>query len=264
MTVFLMCRPDYYGIEYEINPWMSIQRNADTILATKQWQDLYQTILQCGADVQLLPPVAGCPDMVFTANAGLLEQHQILLSQFKHPERQNETPYYQAWFQKAGYEIVNSHKSSLFFEGAGDALFTGDTLFCGYGFRTDREFYETTPYFKHKNIVYCELTDPHFYHLDTCFCPINDHQAIWYPQAFTLETQKRMQEAIELFAVDKTEADRFACNAVVIDQKIILPTGCEKISAQLKQLGFTVHACDMSEFLKAGGACKCLTLQLTD
>ena len=25
----LMCPPDYYGIEYEINPWMSRSRQAD-------------------------------------------------------------------------------------------------------------------------------------------------------------------------------------------------------------------------------------------
>ena len=36
----LMCPPDFYGIEYEINPWMSRQRQADQMLAIEQWEGL--------------------------------------------------------------------------------------------------------------------------------------------------------------------------------------------------------------------------------
>ncbi len=36
----LMCPPDHYGIEYEINPWMSRQRQADHAVAVRQWNDL--------------------------------------------------------------------------------------------------------------------------------------------------------------------------------------------------------------------------------
>ena len=36
----LMCPPDYYGIHYEINPWMSRQRQVDHDLAASQWQAL--------------------------------------------------------------------------------------------------------------------------------------------------------------------------------------------------------------------------------
>ena len=33
MRELLLCPPDYYGIEYEINPWMSRARGAETELA---------------------------------------------------------------------------------------------------------------------------------------------------------------------------------------------------------------------------------------
>ena len=33
-----MCPPDYYGIEYEINPWMSRSRNSIAELAREQWR----------------------------------------------------------------------------------------------------------------------------------------------------------------------------------------------------------------------------------
>jgi len=35
------------------------------------------------------------------------------------------------------------------------------------------------------------------------------------------------------------------------------------LARELKRRGFTVHPLDLSEFLKAGGAARCLTLQRT-
>lgn len=256
----LMCRPDYYGVKYEINPWMNVKKKVDHSAASNQWETLYKTILKCGADVTLVTPIADWPDMTFTANAGLLYQDKIILSHFKYKERQGEMPYFEAWFTNAGFETIN--KPSIYFEGAGDALLAGNKLFAGFGFRSERSFYEQASYLDHDKIIYCELTNPYFYHLDTCFCPLDAETAIWYPDAFSKDSQERMAKAIELIPVNKEEAEHFACNAVVINKHIVLPINCPEISTALEKRGFTVHACDMSEFLKAGGASKCLTLRL--
>jgi N-dimethylarginine dimethylaminohydrolase len=34
----LMCPPDYYGIEYEINPWMDRRRGNDPASRARQWR----------------------------------------------------------------------------------------------------------------------------------------------------------------------------------------------------------------------------------
>jgi N-dimethylarginine dimethylaminohydrolase len=259
----LMCRPDYYGIKYEINPWMNIHHVVDHQIAGNQWNALYKTIQQCGADVDLITPVDGWPDMIFTANAGLFFQNKMILPHFKYKERQGELPFFKEWFTKTGFALWNEITSETpFFEGAGDALLAGDKLFAGYGFRTDKQFYEQAAYLKDHKIIYCELSDPYFYHIDTCFCPLNDRLAIWYPDAFTTGSQLSMSQAIELLPVNESEARRFACNSVVLGTHVILPSGCPQISSELEKRGFTVHACDMTEYLKAGGACKCLTLRL--
>ena len=49
----LMCRPDHYGIEYEINPWMKKERQADHELAVRQWKDLRGQLESLGAEVAL-------------------------------------------------------------------------------------------------------------------------------------------------------------------------------------------------------------------
>lgn len=260
----LMCKPDYYTINYEINPWMNKTKPSHHPTAVKQWNHLYETIKKCGATIDLIMPAQNCPDMVFTANAGLWFENKIILSHFKYTQRQTEEPYFRAWFTEQGFSLLHANADTqTHFEGAGDALLAGETIFAGFGFRTDKKFYEQASYFNPANLVYCELTDPYFYHLDTCFCPINKNLAIWYPNAFTKASQKLIQAEIELIKVEPAEAKNFACNAVVLDKNIILPTGCPILTKELTQHGFNVHECEMTEYLKAGGACKCLTLMLS-
>lgn len=274
----LMCEPRFYDVCYEINPWMHRLQGVEVELAHRQWQTLRGLIRECGAGVFMIDQVPGLPDMVFTANAGLVQGNRVWLSHFRFPERQREYEYFRAWFEKMGYTIVGERPEDFSawesggeparryhgpeFEGAGDALFLGDILFGAYGFRSDQAYYERIRAAGIGNIVCCELVNPHFYHLDTCFCPLNAHQAMWWPQAFSPDSQTRMKRAAELLVVPAQEAERFACNAVVLGRRIVMPSGCPQTRGMLEDLGFEVYDCDMSEFIKAGGACKCLTLLL--
>jgi N-dimethylarginine dimethylaminohydrolase len=267
-----MCKPQYYEINYEINPWMNIQHGVSRNTAELQWQKLYQTVNECQTIVELIEPAHGLPDLIFTANCGLRAGNQIYLSRFKYPQRQGEYEVFKKWFMQAGYQIAAEpaeyfDPSGLYtgpaFEGAGDALFLGKTLFAAHGFRTDKQIYPAV-YEKLgiSQLLLCELVNPHFYHLDTCFCPLNEHQALWFPSAFSAESQQRMREKAELLAVPAEEERSFACNAIIINQHAIIPERCPQTRKILEKLNFTVHECAMSEFIKSGGACKCLTFDL--
>ena len=88
MRELLLCRPDYYGIEYEINPWMSRGRQSDSHRAQRQWHELRELLSdQLSATVQLIDPKPGLPDMVFTANAGLVWKDQFIVSNFRYEVR---------------------------------------------------------------------------------------------------------------------------------------------------------------------------------
>jgi N-dimethylarginine dimethylaminohydrolase len=100
-----MCPPDFYGIDYEINPWMDRKRPADHVVAVRQWQDLHRMLQEAGATVSLLPSVAGLPDLVFTANAALVYQDAAVLSHFRPPQRQPEEPCYEKWFSEHGFRV---------------------------------------------------------------------------------------------------------------------------------------------------------------
>jgi N-dimethylarginine dimethylaminohydrolase len=267
----LMCRPAYFDIRYEINPWMSVDNNVDKALALQQWQALYDAIATL-TQVQLVAPQLDVPDMVFTANAGFVMQKEVYLSHFRRPERQPERSYYKQWFVDHGYRIVDEEAQFMSqsdtqkrycFEGAGDLLAAGEFLFAAHGFRTDENVYRNIrtwlPQFQ---LVSVKLVGPYFYHLDTCFCPLTEDLALLVPQAFSADSLAAIKSAIQTIDVCDADARHFATNAVVINDTVILPAGCHDTEAKLTAHGFTVRQVPMSEFIKSGGAAKCLTLRL--
>lgn len=262
MARILMCPPDYYGIEYEINPWMSRSRGAIRERARQQWQELYNTLRQLDVTIELVEPQPGLPDLVFTANAGLVFKQQVILAHFRYPERQREEPIFEAWFRTHGFEVLRLPEH-LFFEGAGDALFCGRTLFAGYRIRSDCLAHQEVARLIGREVLPLELVNPHFYHLDTCFCPLAPGEAIYYPPAFDNYAQRVLRERIEhLIVCPERDAYRFGCNAVVVGKHVILNAGCDALAELVHRAGYQPILISLEEFLKAGGSAKCLTLRL--
>jgi N-dimethylarginine dimethylaminohydrolase len=258
----LMCPPDYYGIEYEINPWMNRSRGSTPERAHQQWKRLHQTLVGLGVRVELMTPRKGLPDLVFTANAGLMFQNRFYSSRFRHEVRARETPYFDAWFAEHDFQVEHLPEGT-FFEGAGDALFCGSTLFAGYRIRSDVQGHQYLGRVLHKQVLPLELVNPSFYHLDTCFCPLAPGEAIYYPEAFDAYGRKVIETHVpRRIAATEAEAHRFGCNAVVVGKTVVLNAGCEKLAADLRAWGYEPIAVELDEFIKAGGSAKCLTLRL--
>jgi N-dimethylarginine dimethylaminohydrolase len=263
----LVCPPNYYRISYEINPWMRVERAANPYVARVQWDALAAVLeKECGATLERVEPAAGLPDMVFTANAGVVAGRRVLLSRFRYPERRPEEERYARWFEAHGYTVVRLPRD-LFFEGAGDLLGNHDALFGGYLQRTDLRAYQFVQAALDREIYPLALVDPRFYHLDTCFCPLAGGEVLWFPGAFDGHGQTLIRDrapASRRIEVPEEEAVRFACNAVNIGTQIVIPEGCPRTMKKLEACGYQAHAVCLSEFIKAGGAAKCLTLALSD
>ena len=258
----LMCPPDFYGIEYEINPWMSRSRGSSPDRARAQWHQLHDALVGLGVQVELMTPQPGLPDLVFTANAGLIFQNRFYSSRFRHEVRARESPYFDAWFAAHGYTVEHL-PAEMFFEGAGDALFCGTSLIAGYLIRSDVQGCQHLASLLHRQVLPLELVNPYFYHLDTCFCPLAPGEALYFPDAFDDYGRRVLQKHIpRLIAANDDEAKRFGCNAVVVGKTVVLNTGCDKLAADLQTAGYTPVAVELDEFLKSGGSAKCLTLRL--
>ena len=267
MKTLLMCRPRYYTVEYEINPWMHIREKPDEALAMAQWEALYKTLTGIGIKVELIDPVKGLPDLVFTANGGLVDGTKFILSNFRHEERQGEAECFAAWATANGYEVVRLPEDSLF-EGEGDILRLPDkkesvTFVAGYRFRSDIGSHNLIAEKLGIKVVSIELASKHFYHLDTCFCPLNENTAIYYPGAFDSYGVSALSGLVKnLIALEEDDAKHFCANAVVSGSNIVMNKCSEHLAEDLSALGFTLHQLNLSEFIKAGGSAKCLVLKL--
>lgn len=257
-TKILMCSPVHFGVNYEINPWMQNQQGrVNRVRANDQWARLYNEISRI-ADVLLIPEVEGLPDLVFTANAGVVHDNIAIVSRFRNVERRGEEFYFTNWFIKHGYLTINIDN---YYEGAGDHLV--DHLgrhWLGTGWRTDPLAAVELSRILDRSIRRLELVDNRWYHLDTCFCPLTGGELLWYPAAFSASSQRMIRAEFEhLISVSLEDALNFACNTVCIGRNIFIPNN-KGISDRLRELGYTVYDFDLGEFMRAGGAAKCLTL----
>jgi N-dimethylarginine dimethylaminohydrolase len=264
MSRLLVCPPDHYRIAYEINPWMRMSNKANPERAYRQWQGLMKTLQETGAVLESVPSVAGLPDMVFTANAGVVVAHRAVPSRFRHPERQKEEQFFATWFREHGYEVITLEEG-LYFEGAGDLLGFPDAWFGGYRQRSDIRAYPRLSEVFGREIIPLELVDGRFYHLDTCFCPLSGGELLYYPAAFDPYAQAVIKDRLpenRRLKVPEPEALRFACNAVCLGKHVVLPDGCDETMELLRRHGYEPHSIELDEFMKAGGSAKCLTLAL--
>ena len=263
----LMCPPSLYEVKYVINPWMQGNLgNSSRPLAVRQWKELYAVVSRL-ARVLLIDPVPGSPDMVFTANAGLAHEGTVAISSFYHRERQGEEPYFHRWFAEAGYRVVDLPRETPF-EGEGDALFSceGSRLWVGYGPRTSKSSHAALRVLWNVEVVSLHLVDPRFYHLDTCFAPLEDETLLYFPAAFDAASLAEIEAFYapeRRIAVSEADALRFACNAVNIGRTIVLNCISEELEVKLRGRGFDVIQVELDEFLKAGGAAKCLVMKLS-
>ncbi len=264
----LMCAPDHYDVDYVINPWMegNIHKSSRD-RAVEQWQKLHHIIKE-HAIVDLVTPQKGVPDMVFTANAGLVLGQNVVLSRFYHPERQGEEPFFKQWFEENAFTVYELPKD-LPFEGAGDALFDreGRWLWAGYGFRSELDSHPYIAKWLDTEVLSLRLIDNRFYHLDTCFCPLANGYLLYYPEAFDSYSNRLIEMRVpeeKRIIVEEADAVNFACNAVNIDDVVIMNKITHDLEQNITDKGFKVLQTPLTEFLKAGGAAKCLTLRVTE
>jgi N-dimethylarginine dimethylaminohydrolase len=236
-------------------------------LANMQWVRL-RALLKEHADVVAIPAVPGLPDLVFTANAALIYRHTAIVSSFRCPERRPESAQFANWLAADGFKVKRLPEE-VPFEGAGDALFDRKeaVLWMGHGMRSD---IDAKPYLEqsvHVEVQPLQLIDPRFYHLDTCFCPLEKGYLLYYPPAFDADSNAAIKARVphaRRLPVSDEDALHFACNAVNIGKKLILNYASPELALRLRKCGFELTTTALSEFMRAGGAAKCLSLRLNE
>ena len=255
-----MCPAEHFGVLYEINPWMHREVAADPDRSMEQWTNVRDALTAAGAPVTTIDSVDGLPDMVFTANAGVVWADRFVPSRFRHAERTGEEAYFKLWARAAGFTVTEL-PGRPFFEGAGDALPFRDRILAGYRTRSEFDAHTALAKVLDVEVLSVELVDHRFYHLDLTFCPLDDRRALVVPDAWDTYGRDVVKALVpEPIVLEPDEALAFCANSVVIDTTIVMPSCTPRLEQQLT--GLNVVVCPVDEFLKAGGGVRCLTLAL--
>lgn len=257
---YVMTAPEFFTVEYAINPWMDTSIPVDTTRALAQWNTLRQVYAELGHTVDLVTPRTDLPDMVYAANGGFLVGDTAVVAHFAYPQRAGEADAYAEWMAANGYRPVHTEHVN---EGQGDLLLVGSTLLAGYGFRTDRAAHDEIAALTGLPVVSLELVDPRFYHLDTALAVLDDSTVAYYPPAFTDAARHRL-ETLFGTAIEVSSADAYVLglNVVSDGHNVVMPAAATGFAAQLRRAGFSPIGVDLSELLKGGGSVKCCTLEL--
>jgi N-dimethylarginine dimethylaminohydrolase len=255
-----MTPPQFFAVDYAINPWMDTTNPVDRGVAIAQWQHLRDVYRQLGHIVDLVEPVPGLPDMVYAANGGLILDGTAVVARFKYPQRQHESEAYAEWLRSHGYRPVQTRHVN---EGQGDLLPVGDDILAGFGFRTDLRAHGEIAGIFDRRVISLELVDPRFYHLDTALTVLDDTTIAYYPPAFTYVSRAHLETLFpDAIVVDSADAYAFGLNAVSDGRHVVHPVAAVGFAEQLADAGFEPIGIDLSELLKGGGSVKCCTLEV--
>mgnify|MGYP001611698688 FL=1 len=277
-STVLVCSPAFFCVHDEYNPWMRESRKkaggkdpVDHEKALRQWTALVITLSGLGIDCLGIPPVSSFPDMVFTANFGLVHprERKILLSSFFVRQRRGEIRYAEYYVRKElGYETKKIRDKTAYFEGGGDALFHGDELLIGWGFRTNKKGARYAEEFAGTRKTYLlRLIDQRFYHLDMCLCSV-DGKVFYYPGAFDEESRRVLNKNFHAIRVSEEDALNFFCNGIPVykndklDMLIVNAEPSKALKLTLDGLEIPWTKVCVSEFMKSGGGPGCLKMFL--
>ena len=268
---YLMCRPEHFTVSYTINPWMEPANPTDTAVAVRQWQDLYDTYISLGHEIELIDPIEGLPDMVYTANGGFLIDGIAYGPKFRFKERSGEAVPFIDWFRAAGFDTREPVEVN---EGEGDFLLVGDVILAGTGFRSTGDSHREIGEVFGREVISLTLTDPRFYHLDTALAVLDPVEGVanggperaniaYLPSAFDARSQTILAERYpDAIHVSDEDGAVFGLNSASDGYNVIISPRAKGFEKQLRERGYNPILVDLSELLLGGGGIKCCTLEL--
>ena len=264
---YLMVEPNHFRVDYAINPFMHLDDQPDPVLARHQWLDVVAAIEAAGGTVEVLPQQPDAPDMVYAMNLGLALQgnadsgSRVVLSHMRYPQRRMETPAAEDWFAGHGFarRSVGRDGVGAHFE-AGDAFAWRGELVVGYGPRTEELALKHLATDLGVSVRGVRITHPGMYHMDIGFCPLDETRAMVCPEAYDAASAQALLDLVpEPLVLTEEEGLAFCANSIVLGRTIVMPACNDRVRAQLEAWDFEVVVVDVSEFLKGGGAIRCMT-----
>jgi N-dimethylarginine dimethylaminohydrolase len=257
----LMCRPNFFRIAYQINPYMDRSRQPDPRALKAEYKDILAAHIAAGRTVRFIDPDPDQPDMTYTANQALIRGKSAVLGNLP-PERAGETALLRPWLEAHGFKV---YECPYRFSGQGDCLPTGTgAVIKGRQWRSDPRsddfIRETLGY----EIIPVHTISDEWYDNDLVFGIIRPGlvAACWDALDEVSQATLRARDDLEFIDVALGEAKNFVCNLVSDGETVVMPEGGPLLAAELQRRGLSVVEKSIDQLKLGGGAIRCTTLAL--
>ncbi len=231
----------------------------------RQWERLVELLGVAGdVSIECIDSQASSLDQVSTADTALICGNLAVMSSSRD---RNEQAIYRSWLAARGYATTALTQTP--FAGAADALFdrVRPYLYVGYGQRTERAAAIALAELTDARVIPVRLTDERFRHLTSALCPLGSGHVMYYPDAFSPQSQRLIRTAIEadwLIELSAEDALAFACSPIEIDDALVVGEITRQLRSRLHFAGYRVFSTDLSEFGLTGASPRALALRLDD
>ena len=257
----LMCRPRFFRIAYQINPYMDPRIQPNPRELKTEYNEIVAAHINAGRTVRFLDPDPDQPDMTYTANQALIRGKTAVLGNLP-PERAGEIAFLRTWLQAAGFEVLDCPYR---FSGQGDAVPTGTgAVIKGREWRSDPRSDD----FIHEALGY-EVIPIHtisdaWYDDDLVFGIIKPGLVAVAWDALDERSRQLLRARTDLEYIDVSlpEAKNFVCNLVSDGETVVMPEGGPQLAAELERRGLRVVERSIAQLKLGGGAIRCTTLAL--
>lgn len=277
--VVLMSDAAHFRVE-ELNPYSHRVDQPDPRRAVAEHEELAATLASTGVEVRRVPSPEGCQDGIYVANWALCRGGRAVMARLPNL-RESEEPYARRALSDLGQEIALVPEGRRF-SGQGDALFCGDLLLAGSGYRTDADVHplladvlgvrvvglRTVPVREESGRPVVNATtgwpDSLFYDLDLALAVLTPELIAWCPDAFTPESRAVIRTLpLERIEVSWEEAVHdYACNLVSTGDTVVLNGGAVRLREAVEAAGLRTIGLRLPEIAKGGGYIRCTTLTL--
>lgn len=262
-----MCAPDFYDVHFLFNPHMAYSERVDRRRAKAQWKRLVRVLEDAGAELEFLEPQPGLGPLVFTADGAFCYRPgDALILRNDGVRGEVEPGVFRAWLRGNGFRVELLPPECRLDGGNLLRLEDGNVLAGikpGASELGERYLGRLLRLTSGTDVFPVPLVHERFLHLDMVVGALGPNRFLVYEGGLRdgIPSAGPLADA-EIVPVSAADAARFACNIVAVGDVVVTGPISNELSTRLTRLGYVVERVDLSEFYKAGGGAKCLTLPL--
>jgi dimethylargininase len=229
----------------------------DISLALAQHEAYCAALEKCGVEVIRLPVDLQHPDSTFVEDTAVLTSRSALLTRPGAASRMGEVAGIRDEVRRF-YSVVREIQPPGTLDG-GDICEAGSHFFIGISERTNEEGAGQLAQFLAADGFTSSVVDIRpvhsILHLKSGIAGLDKQTLV------VMEELADREEfaGYELIRVPAEES--YACNCVLVNDRVLVPAGFPKLRSELVQRGYSPMEVDMSEFRKMDGGLSCLSLR---